>query len=251
MAVTLSTLFGAGKKKQLADAVRLRTSVRAYRGAPSAADFAALAYYAGRYALPGARLHLMQVEESFFTGTLLGMRRITGCRTAAAVIISAGEPDARIHAGILGEAFVLEATAMGLGTCWVSGSYRKKLLNVPIAPDEAVLCVIAVGEPAAALQAPNGRHRKPLDGLCRGAWREWPEQLTLASSLVQQAPSAMNMQPWALYVGAEGTFVVDASDRALLDAGIALCHAELALTTPHTWHFGHQRNEPAAWAAVK
>lgn len=61
----------------------------------------------------------------------------------------------------------------------------------------------------------------------------------------------MNMQPWTMSIGPEGEFLLDASDRAQLDAGIALCHAELALETPHTWHFGTEKNQPMAWAVAR
>jgi nitroreductase len=251
MPVTLSALYTPRQKERLREAVQLRASVRAYSEPPSAEEFAVLAYAAGRFAMPGARLHLMRVDEAFFTGTLLGMRRITGCTMAAALIIRADEPHARLHAGILCESFVLEATAMGLGTCWVSGSYRKKLLALPLSPDEAVLCIIALGRPTAPLQPPQHRRRKHPDQLCRGDRSLWPAELQLAAELVSLAPSAMNMQPWLMWLNEENDFVLDAGDRSLLDAGIALCHAELALETPHVWHFGTDRNQPVARAEAK
>lgn len=250
MQATLEALYPAHDRARLIDAIKTRTSCRSYAGAPDAADYAALSYAIGRYRLPGARLALIPVEDSFFTGTLLGMKRITGCRLAAAVIIT-DAPLSRLHAGILGESFVLEATAHGLGTCWVSGSYRRKELNIALQPHETVLCVIAVGVPVEPLVPPVSRHRKAPEHFCRGNFRDWPDELTDAAALVQCAPSAMNMQPWALYIGPKGEFVLDANDRAQLDAGIALCHAELALETPHVWHFGTDRNQPMAWAVAK
>lgn len=250
MQATLEALYPAHKRPALIDAIRLRTSCRSYAAAPDAAEYAALSYAMGRYQLPGARLALFPVEEGFFTGMLLGTKRITGCRLAAAVIIT-DEPLSRVHAGILGESFVLEATTMGLGTCWVTGSFRRKELTLPLLRNEAVLAVIAVGKPVAALTAPASRHRKAPEHFCRGDFRAWPEELQDAAALVQAAPSSMNMQPWALYVGPKGEFVLDASDRAQLDAGIALCHAELALETPHTWYFGTDRNQPIAWAVAR
>ena len=72
-----------------------------------------------------------------------------------------------------------------------------------------------------------------------------------AAALVQIAPSAMNMQPWVLSIGPNSEFIVDTADRALLDAGIALCHAELALETPHVWHYASHRAEPVAWAVAR
>jgi len=250
MQATLERLYPAHRRSELIEAVKLRTSCRAYAGAPDTAAYAALSYAMGRYLMPSARLTLFPVQEGFFTGMLLGTKRITGCRLAAAVIIT-DEPHSRVNAGILGESFVLEATAMGLGTCWVTGSFKRKELHLPLAHNEAVLAVISVGTPAAPLTPPTTRHRKAPEHFCRGDFHTWPEELQDAAALVQAAPSAMNMQPWALYMGPKGEFVLDASDRAQLDAGIALCHAELALETPHTWHFGTDRNQPIAWAVAQ
>ena len=166
------------------------------------------------------------------------------------VIASSEVPHSKAHAGILGEAFCLEATAMGLGTCWMTGTYRKKLLVVSLQPGEAVLGVIAVGHPAEGAIQPANRRRKPLDKLCRGDIRQWPEELRRTARAVQMAPSALNLQPWEMSL--EGArFMIDTSDRAQIDLGIALCHAELLLTTPHTWHFGSRWREPAAWTEAR
>ena len=250
MQPTLETLFPAADRPRLISAAKLRTSCRAYAGTPDAADYAALAYAIGRYQLPGVRLMLLPVEDGFFTSTLLSMKRIIGCRMIAAVITD-DKPLSRLHAGIVGEAFVLEATHRGLGTCWVSGSYKRKELQLPLGPGESVVCVIAVGKPASALTAPITRQRKAPEHFCRGNFRSWPEELTDAAALVQIAPSAMNMQPWVLSIGPGNEFIVDTADRALLDAGIALCHAELALETPHTWHYASHQAEPVAWAVAR
>lgn len=250
MQPTLETLFPTADRPRLISAAKLRTSCRAYAGAPNTADYVALAYAIGRYQLAGVRLVLLPVEDGFFTSTLLSMKRITGCRMIAAVITTE-VPQSRLNAGIVGEAFVLEATSRGLGTCWVSGSYKRKELQIPLAPGEAVACVIAVGKPVQPLTAPASRQRKAPEHFCRGNFRSWPEELTDAAALIQIAPSAMNMQSWVLSIGPGNEFIVDTADRALLDAGIALCHAELVLETPHVWHYASHRAEPVAWAVVK
>lgn len=250
MQAELASLFPPHDRARLIAAAQMRTSCRAYLGAPDMADSAALSYALGRYQLPGVRLVFIPVAEDFFTGALLATRRITGCRLIATVIAD-DAPRSRVHAGIMGESLVLEATARGLGTCWVTGSFRRKELRVPLAPGESLLAVIAIGKPAQPLTAPVTRHRKPPEHFCRGNFRDWPEELTDAAALVQCAPSAMNMQPWLLALGTQGEFIVDTADRSLLDAGIALCHAELALDTPHTWHYGMNPSEPVAWAVAK
>ena len=79
---TLETLFSPMQKEKLRQAALVRTSCRSFAGAPDTAAFAALSYVVGRCALPGARLVLTPVDESLFTGTILGMGRITGCKMA-------------------------------------------------------------------------------------------------------------------------------------------------------------------------
>ena len=240
---TLSTLIPAAQKERLAAAVRLRTSCREYAGAPSAEQTALLAYHAGRLALPGASLMLLPLPEDAFTN-------ITGCRMAAAVLIPGEGWRSRLHAGAIGEAFVLEATAMGLGTCWVGGSYRRDALAGRIPAGMTPVCLIAVGVPAQPLVAPATRRRMAPDQLCRGDWRQWPEQLIRAAALVQQAPSGMNQQPWALMLTPAGDFALDSSVHTAVDAGVALLHAELALTTPHTWRITDAPGSPLATAVT-
>ena len=247
--IALDKLFNPAQRKRLTAAIPARVSCRAYIGAPSTADWASLAYAAERYRLPGARLALCRVDEVLFTGTLLGMGRITGCTAAAVVIASSGEPQSRLHAGLLGEAFALEATAMGLGTCWVSGTYRKRMINVPLQEGEAVLCIIAVGKPAPDSMDPTSRKRKPIERMVKG-YDRWSATYRDVARAIQIAPSAMNMQPWQMQLDGK-RFILDGSDRSQLDLGIALCHAELTLPPHGPWQFGSSRGEPLCWTEVR
>lgn len=241
MQATLSTLLTPAEKDRLRPAVRVRTSCRAFAAGLTPAQTAEMAYRAGRYALPGARLMLIPVGEDAFSN-------ITGCRTAAAVLLTGDSWLHRLNAGIIGEALVLEATAMGLGSCWVGGSYRREAVAGIAQPGETLLALIALGQPETPLTPPPTRPRMPPDQLCRGEWRRWPEQLIRAATLVQQAPSGMNQQPWTLLTTPSGDFALDARTGSALDAGIALLHAELALTTPHTWRYCDSPGAPLAVA---
>ena len=230
MQAALNTLLTPEQKERLAKAVRVRTSCRAFQGDITLQQRAELAYHAGRFALPGARLTLTSLPENAFTN-------ITGCRMAAAVLVEGEGWLNRLNAGAIGEAFVLEATAMGLGTCWVGGSFRREAARGIAAPGETLLALIAVGPPVTPLTAPATRSRMAPDYLCRGNWRQWPEAYIRAATLVQQAPSGMNQQPWALLTTEAGDFAVEAQPGSALDAGIAILHAELALDAPHAWRF--------------
>lgn len=241
MYATLSTLIPANQKERLAAAVRLRTSCRDYAGDLTPQQTAALAYHAGRYTLPGAEMTLLPLPEDVFTN-------ITGCRLAAAVMITGDSWLHRLNAGIIGEAFVLEAASMGLGACWVGGSYRRERILGLIPPGKTLLSLIAVGPSATPLITPATRPRMAPEQLCRGNWRAWPDQFIHAATLVQQAPSGMNQQPWTLLQTPGGDFALHAPLRSALDAGIALLHAELALLTPHAWRFSDAPGTPLAVA---
>lgn len=247
--ITLDKLFTPAQRQRLYEAIPQRYSCRSYASAPSTQDWAALSYAAERYRLPGTRLFLHTVSPEIFTGIVLNYGRITGCTTIAVLAASIGEPRSRINAGILGEAFCLEAAAMGLGTCWVAGTYKRRQLSLPLQADETVLAIIAVGVPEKAAP-PDARKRKSLERICKGDFRLWPQELQRAAEAVQLAPSALNLQPWEMSLKDE-KFILDAPGLQQVDLGIAVCHAELALTAPHEWHFGDGKREPLSWLMLK
>ena len=53
-------------------------------------------------------------------------------------------PDLKEKIGYYGEDLALFLTGMGLGTCWVGGTYDKEALDVR--PDEELVCVLLVGK---------------------------------------------------------------------------------------------------------
>lgn len=240
-------LFAPTRREALTAAVGQRFACRTYAGEISLADWSALTYLAGRYTLPGVRLALTRVDDGLFTGMLLGPGRVTGCRAVFAVYADTFVPNAALNAGFAGEALCLELTARGLASCWLTGTFRRAQLEGGARRDEQLLGVIAVGRP---VEQPGSRRRKSLDRICRSDPAQWRGEYRRAAELVRLAPSAMNMQPWALSEE-NGILCLDGSDRAQLDLGIAMCHAELALTLPHEWVLGRMRTEPRLRAVPK
>ena len=52
----------------------------------------------------------------------------------AAVIVQEGDPKNVVNAGISGEMFLLKAVELGLGGCWVSGTFKRG--QVGLKPDD-------------------------------------------------------------------------------------------------------------------
>ena len=207
--------------KEWADAVYRRSAVRQYTGAPDEAQLARLGQLARKLSWQGVTIRLFQGP---------GLRSsIRGTDVYAVIVAKQGTP--MENEGYMGEALVLEATAMGLGTCWLAKGFYADVIsqNVKLANDEAIHCVIAIGKCSLPTFAPK---RSPIEKICGmteaqldavGAWQ------AAAVKAARVAPSAMNLQQWRLKVtGADITF----SDEALffkkytaLDRGICMLHA--------------------------
>jgi len=153
---------------------------------------------------------------------------------------------ARLDLGYVLEQVVLGATLMGMGTCWVTGSYDAQRAGraVELAAGEVAAAVCALGYPAtdrwgrlhsrAVRWLAGGHRRKPLTEIVfSGRWGEpWsPEDAdqTLVTMLehAQLSPSAHNYQPWRFIVRPD-CLALALVRPAPIDAGIVMAHSSLA-----------------------
>ena len=161
---------------------------------------------------------------------------------------------ARLDLGYVLEQVVLEATRLGLGTCWVTGSYDAQRAGdaVGLGAGEIAAAVCALGYPAqgrwgrihsrTVRRLAGGHRRKPLTEIVFSErWgRAWsPEDIDRSTQLFEApalvtaleharlAPSAANRQPWRFIVRPD--CVALALVRAApIDAGIVMAHFALA-----------------------
>jgi nitroreductase len=191
---------------------------------------------------PEVRSQLVRKSpESVFKGLVGRYGRVKGAPAYIAFIGKMDSPGVQEAAGYTGEGIILEATAMGLATCWVGGFFRPEGVrsHIDILPGERVLSVTPVGYAPAEKNGQEklmsglvkSRSRKPLANLVGGEIpASWMGKALEAARL---APSARNRQPWRFRVEKDG--VVIAAVRSLsastiskrLDCGIAMLHFEL------------------------
>lgn len=178
------------------------------------------------------------------------------------------------------EEIILAATDLGLGTCWLGGSFTRSSFEqrIGIHSDEEIPAVTAMGVMEDEDAARNGFLRNQVGAQTRRGWERtfWDGKfgtpLTEAAAgayalpleMVRLGPSASNKQPWQVVrMGADWHFYlrrtpgyrVSAVNKTLrvtdlqrLDIGIAMCHFELTcleLGMPGNWSV----NEP--WIAVE
>ena len=132
--------------------------------------------------------------------------------------------DLGLRAGYWGERLVLEATALGLGTCWGGGTYSKR--GVAVGPGEELVCVVTVGYAA----APGRPHRtKTIEAFVPGGIAGKPAWFVSGVEAAMLAPTALNQQKFSFALDGD---VVDARVSGLgvmtdIDLGIAKLHFEL------------------------
>ncbi len=212
-------------------------------------------------AAPGDREALKRL------GTYGFIKGATGFLVGA---VRRGPHDAEDY-GYLVEQAILQATGLGLGTCWLGGTFTKGRFAARLgglACDEIMPAVISLGYPAddgaaRIREREAGSRRLPASSLFFD--ERFGEALALAPGdpfataleAVRMAPSASNKQPWRVVRrGADWHFylqrtrgygkgsplfaVLRLADLQRVDLGIAQCHFELVareLGLSGTWVF--------------
>ena len=177
----------------------------------------------------GLRLQLVCDEPEPFSSLLKGWGRIKGARNYFLLTGPSGDQDLEEKCGFYGEELVLTAQTMGLATCWVGGTYDKKCCAARLAPEEELVCVIAVGSPAHPESPAAGRPLKPLEELAPES-ENVPDWFQAGMEAVRRAPSAMNRQGYRFACRPDGAVRVRLSGTgsfALVDLGIAKRHFDL------------------------
>ena len=162
--------------------------------------------------------------------------------------------------GYLMELLVLHATDLGLGTCWLGGSFTKSSFaaKIDLRPGELVPAVVAVGYIAERPRAFDPMIRRYARSDKRLPWRRLffkdsfsaplsadnAGAYTTPLEMVRLGPSASNKQPWRIVQDGNAWHFYLArtrgygqgrlrkawlnADMQRLDMGIAMCHFELA-----------------------
>ena len=230
---SLNGFFDPAQTTGLYEAIARRESTRLFCSAPGTEQWNALLSAADELALPGVRIALGMCENSLFQPMLGLLMKFENVQRFAAVIVQDAQPQSVVNAGVSGEMFLLRAVELGLGGCWVSGTFKRGQVGIHLAEGEKLLALIALGVPKHPPVPPLTRKRKDMAAICpefdalKPALREVAEHVRIA-------PSAMNMQPWRFTMVSDSSVTLAVALPALrLDLGIALSHAVLALgTTP-------------------
>ncbi|OGD23593.1 MAG: hypothetical protein A2Y70_03285 [Candidatus Aminicenantes bacterium RBG_13_64_14] len=192
---------------------------------------------------PEARAALVREPvDRVAAGIIGGYGRVSGAPCYLAFIGRMDSGRVQECVGYTGEALVLEATSLGLSTCWVGGLFKPGVVSsrLGLGENEKVICFSPVGYPRAkpnltdrTFKAIAGSaRRKSLEELVEGG--RVPEGgVKPALEAARLSPSASNRQPWRFRVDGRAVTIFTDSDKKewklsrRLDCGIAMLHFEL------------------------
>lgn len=207
-----------------------------------------------------ARFDLIAATEQD-RSSLRGLGTYGFIKGASGFILGAVEPDKNDMEdyGYLMEQIILFATDLGLGTCWLGGTFTQSSFarKISLTGDEVMPAVASIGYIADVEQARNGFIRQYAGAHQRRPWkrlffdqqfgislrREDAGDYATPLEMVRLGPSASNKQPWRILKDGstwhfylqrtpgyrEGFFQVllNLVDLQRIDMGIAMCHFEL------------------------
>ena len=170
----------------------------------------------------------------------------TGVRNYLVMAGPEADPDLLEKVGYYGESMVLLIQRMGMGSCWVAGTYNRKKVKAALAPGERLVCVIPFGhvkpEPTIRekmLAKTIKRRRKKVRDMLVADGR--PENwVVYGVRAATHAPSAMNRQPVRFIYedGLVSAVVKQEEETDLIDLGIAKLNFEAGAERGH-WTFGN------------
>jgi len=242
-------LRGGRRVNELQRAIYRRCSRRKYLDVPlDPTDVESLKGLIQELGGKGDRsIRLVLDNHEAFKGFRKSYGMLTGVRNYIALVGNKSDVIEVEELGYYGEWLVLQATALGLGTCWVGGTFDRRSCALDLIRGESILCVITVGYVAPKLSKREAlihrvvhRKTKLLDDMYESNVAA-PNWFLAGMKAVQRAPSAVNRQPvFFTYNGGVVAASVDriSGDYNALDLGIAKLHFELGAGGGE-WDFGN------------
>lgn len=195
------------------------------------------------------RISLIDDAREAFWGFSKSYGFFKGVRSVIALKGLKGDMHLREKLGYYGERIVLEATKLGLGTCWVGGTFDADDPSFNTQVDEELVCVLTIGYSQLDKSIKEKiihwfthRTKRSLDKFYVSDKTVLPKWFLFGVELASKAPSAKNRQPVKFeykkdivkaFVDEKGTF-------DLIDLGIAKLHFEIGAKGKFEWGNGSE-----------
>jgi hypothetical protein len=222
----------------LIEAIDARTSRRAYQESPIDAEKKnRLRELIDEYnKADGLSLRFIEDGGAAFGKLSKSYGMFKGVRSLFIIAGKTATPNLMEKLGYRGELLALEATRLGLGTCWVGGTFDRNDPALAVGDDETLGAVITVGNVASEMRGREkliwglAHHGEKNASNFYTADTEPPQWFKDGISAVIKAPSAINRQPVRFHLksGVVTSSLVNPVGSGLIDLGIAKAHFEIA-----------------------
>jgi hypothetical protein len=186
--------------------------------------------------MAGMRMELVLNNGKAFNGFRKSYGMFSGVNDYVGLIADVHDKTAAERLGYYGELLVLNAVTMGLGTCWVGGTFSRPDMPFALSDDETLICAIVIGNTdkddsfkEKLIRNITHRKSKTAEEMYKSD-SPVPDWFLSGMEAVQKAPSAVNRQPvmFSYNAGVASASVKNISDNSVaLDFGIAKLHFEI------------------------
>lgn len=252
-------------EKSVIDTIKLRKSIRTYEQKTINDEHLSLLqqYINKEENLVGpiggkAKFEIIEVSNNISNkGIKLGTYGFIKNHQGYIVGISENSKTALLQFGYIFEKLILYATQLGLGTCWMGGTFNRTSFKkeLELNNDEFIPCISSIGYPKEKQRIFDKTLRYVTKADNKKAWEELffnenfnqslskadAGQLAIPIEMIRLGPSASNKQPWRIILSKDKKrihfYLSHTSnysgnklgfDMQVIDIGIAMCHFELA-----------------------
>lgn len=218
----------------LMEAIRARHSVRSFTDEPiSADDLRELeAAIAACNAEGGLHIRLATNEPEAFSSATAHYGKFRNVRNYL-VLAGPDEPGLEERCGYYGEKIVLLAQQLGLNTCWVALTFKKRYVRKTLVPGDKLVVVVALGHGTTQGVARKSKTAADVSAVPAGA--DTPDWFTAGVEASLLAPTAINQQQFHFELtgdaDVDGKPLVALQDKggpnSKVDQGIVRLHFEL------------------------
>lgn len=204
----------------------------------------------------GMRFQLFTEDPDPMNGFSKSYGAFINPRNFLAAVVDTATPNALERAGYFAEKFVIRAVELGLGTCFVGGTYNKNAVKAQIRAGEQLLFIVLFGYPDEktrflarmlvkmihAKKMSSEQFFEPKDRLPL-AIEKFP-MLKVGLEAVACAPSSLNKRPVRVFLNEEPGIqslcagVDESNPKNLIDLGIAKFNFNFATSTECEWGNG-------------
>lgn len=148
-------------------------------------------------------IQLVEDGKSVLGGFKASYGMISGVKSFIALVGNKNIQNYKQKLGYYGEMIVLEATELGLSTCWIGGTYSKSECEnyINVKSDEELICIIALGYADKDLTIKEkvvknlNRKNKKIEDMLVHKTNDVPSWILSGVEYALEAPSAVNKKP--------------------------------------------------------